>query len=89
MKSLSKLSAPPVVVIICLVIFGCGSGQSTYSLGALTPAEIVAGGGDFTLAITGANFNRSTQVSFGGTLLTPSSVQPTQLRVLVPAYAIT
>ena len=86
MKYPSKLIAPAIVVIICLALFGCGSGPSTYSLGAMTPSQIVAGGGDFTLAITGANFNRSTQVSFGGTLLTPTSVQPNQLRVLVPAY---
>ena len=73
------------VAVVCSLFAGCGGEQSAYILSNLTPAETVAGSGDFVLTLDGAHFRSDTKVSFGSTLLTPSSITATQLRVLVPA----
>ncbi len=75
---------------ICSLLAGCGgiSEPTTHTLQSMTPLEVVAGTGDFTLNLTGTKFDTGLVVTFGATTLIPRVVSPTQLSVLVPAFAI-
>jgi hypothetical protein len=52
---------------------------------SLTPATVVAGGGDLTIAIAGQNFIRGAQVQWNNLARPTTFVGPTTLRVSVPA----
>lgn len=87
----SRLTALLIVcTATCSLLLGCGdiSQPAIHTLQSMTPMEVVAGTGDFTLNLTGTNFNTSAMVTFGETTLKPSVISPTQLSVLVPASAI-
>ncbi len=73
---------------IYTLMMGCGGSSHPYTLSSLTPSEIVAGSSDFTLTLSGTNFTNDTRVVFAGATLTPNSFAPTQLRVTVPASAV-
>jgi hypothetical protein len=48
----------------------------------------VPGGADFTLTITGTNFDSTAVVNWGSTTLTPTNITSTQITVTVPAAQI-
>ncbi len=78
-------------ILICSLLLGCGGSSisnnpSVYSLHTISPSQVIAGAGDFSMTVVGTNFSNTTKVSFGGTILSPSAVSPTQLTVLVPAF---
>ena len=83
----------PFAIITASVVFslflGCGSSPYIYTLSTLTPSSVVAGTGDFTLTLDGTNYTTKSTVVFAGTTLIPSYYSATQLRVKVPASAIT
>lgn len=58
------------------------------TLTAASPAFATVGQG-FLLTLTGANFNPTQQISFGGTLLNTNYVSPTTLTATVPASLLT
>jgi hypothetical protein len=58
------------------------------SIMTISPNTIVAGGGAFTLKITGTNFVAASVVNFGGTVPTTTFVSSTQLIAAIPAAAI-
>jgi hypothetical protein len=55
---------------------------------SLSPAIVLAGGNDFTLAISGTNFTSTATVSFGATQLAAATVSATKLTATVPAALI-
>ncbi|MDE3188116.1 MAG: hypothetical protein KGM96_11435 [Acidobacteriota bacterium] len=85
----AKLFAIVAASAVFSLFLGCGSSPHTYTLSTLTPSSVVAGTGDFTLTVDGANFTTKSTVVFAGTTLVPSYYSATQLRVKVPASAIT
>ena len=81
-------SASIVTTFLILLTLGCGSSvPSTYNLQGISPSQIEAGAGDFTLTLTGSNFTSETKVLFGTKTLSPATVSSKQLTVLVPAFA--
>ena len=84
----AKLFAIVAAATFFSLFLGCGSSPHTYTLSTLTPSEIVAGAGDFTLTLDGANFNANTKVLFAGTTLTPNYIAPAQLRVTIRASVV-
>lgn len=85
---MSKTARSLVILVLGVIgslLAGCGGEQSAL-LSSLTPAEVTAGSGDLVLTVSGSHFRSDTKVLFGTTMLTPSSVTPTQLSVVVPAY---
>ena len=55
---------------------------------ALTPATVAAGGGDFTLTVTGTGFVTGSTVQWNGQALTTTYVSDTQISAVVPAADI-
>ena len=51
----------------------------------LTPNKVVAGNPTLTLTIDGTGFAANAQVLWNGTVLTPQSVNPTQIQVQINA----
>ncbi|MFZ1086071.1 MAG: IPT/TIG domain-containing protein [Terracidiphilus sp.] len=60
----------------------------TPTLTSLNPAKALAGGGAFTLAISGTNFTSSSTVTFAGTQLAATYSSATQMTATVPAALI-
>lgn len=58
------------------------------AIGALSPASVVAGSGDFTLTIDGVGFAPASVAQLGTLALATTFVSPTQLTAAVPAAAI-
>ncbi len=87
MRKIINLAALIATVGIFCLILGCGSSQHTYTASSMTPTQLVAGAGDFTLTLTGSNFNNNSKVSFGSVVLSPTSVTSHSITVTVPAYA--
>ncbi|MBI3606066.1 MAG: hypothetical protein HY202_08600, partial [Nitrospirae bacterium] len=58
------------------------------ALTALTPNNIIAGGGSFLMTLTGTNFVATSTINFSGVALTPQFVSSNQLNVTIPASAI-
>jgi outer membrane protein assembly factor BamB len=58
-------------------------------ISALQPASTTAGGGPFTLTVTGSNFTSQSVVQWEGTSLVTTYVSPTELTALVPTTFIT
>src|SRR5205823_6455024 len=57
-------------------------------IGSLSPASATAGGGDFTLTVTGSNFLSWARVRWSGTELSTTFVSGSQLTAAVPARLI-
>lgn len=80
----------PVVVIGCLLMFGCGSQDLSSTLRpaptiiSLSTDSVPAGNPDFTLQIKGTGFVAGTVIRFDKSELSPSSVSPTGMVVTVP-----
>jgi hypothetical protein len=74
-----------VSTVLCLFLLGCGGGASSPTVSSISPTSATVGDPVFALAVTGTNFTSSTLVSFGDTVLTPSSRSQTELIVTVPA----
>lgn len=88
MRHHCKLFAVAVAGALLTLFVGCGGSTQPYTLSSLTPSEIVVGSSDFTLTLNGTNFTKDTRVVFGGTTLVPSYFAATQIRVTVPANAV-
>ncbi len=61
---------------------------ATPAISSLSPCDVIAGSGSFTLTIDGSGFASGASVSFGGSPLTPSSVTSSQLVVSVPGSLV-
>jgi len=89
-----------VLAILSLVfIAACGGGASSAGnpapsaspapiISTLSPSTAVAGGGAFTLTITGTNFVAASTVTFGGAAPTTTFVSSTELTAAIPASSI-
>ena len=91
--------------IVALLIFaliaasGCGGGSSQSvnnppppsapTITSISPNSAVAGGGNFTLTISGTNFVADSTVNFGGSSPATTFVSSTQLTAAIPAASIT
>ena len=62
--------------------------NSAPSITTISPNTSVAGGGAFTLTITGTNFVAASMVTFGGAAPTTTFVDSTHLTAAIPAAAI-
>ena len=87
MRKLVNIAALVACVCIFSLVLGCASGPHTYTASSMTPTQLVAGAGDFTLTMTGSNFNNNSKVSFGSVVLSPTTVTSNSISVTVPAYA--
>lgn len=58
------------------------------AISTLSPSTAAPGGADFTLTITGTNFDSTAIVNWGSTQLTPTNITSTQITVTVPAAQI-
>lgn len=58
------------------------------AVNALSSSSVTAGTDDFTLTLNGDHFVPASVVDFGGQKLSPASVTPTQISVVVPAAAV-
>ena len=54
----------------------------------ISPSTVAAGSAAFTLRVTGTNYNATSTVSVGGTVLTPSTETAALLLVTVPAQLV-
>jgi YVTN family beta-propeller protein len=100
MKSEALATRTLVILGIVGLLFlaGCGSGTSqsvnnpppppTPTITTISPNTTVAGGGAFTLTITGTNFLAASMVNFGGVARTTTFVNSTQLTAAIPAAVI-
>ncbi|MGB7175191.1 MAG: IPT/TIG domain-containing protein [Candidatus Acidiferrales bacterium] len=60
---------------ICLILSGCGSNSNPVpTIVSIAPTSVPAGNGQFTLSISGANLNGSSQIDFGSDVITPGAV---------------
>jgi hypothetical protein len=97
---LKFLSLPALLVVFSLSLTGCSAGSSggtTNSGGGSTtqtpapavtgvsPANVPAGSGPFTLTVTGSNFQSQSAISWNGTALPTTYVNATMLTATVPA----
>lgn len=57
-------------------------------ISTLSPTTKTAGDAEFTLTVTGVNFDATCQVKFGGTLRTTHYTSSTQIEATIPAAAI-
>jgi YVTN family beta-propeller protein len=88
-------------IVSLLLLAGCGGGTSpssikpvssgsnpTPTITTISPNSSVAGGAAFTLTINGTNFVAPSMVNFGGSALSTTFVNSTQLTVAIPAATI-
>lgn len=59
-------------------------GNVAPTLTAMTPQHVIVGAAQFTLTLTGTNFNSTSVVDWGSTALTTTLVSATQLTAVVP-----
>jgi hypothetical protein len=88
------LIATAASVSITVVSGGVTSNAVTFSVSSgpaltqLSPSTATAGGGPFTLTVTGTGFSSGTTLQWGGTSLPTTFVNATQLTAAVPANLI-
>jgi len=66
-----------------------GSGTGGLTIGNLNPNTAPAGSPDTTMVITGTGFVPGSTVSFGGIILTPTSITSTSIAVTIPQTYLT
>jgi hypothetical protein len=87
-----------LLLFLTLAAFGCGYSRPNQMtqpgivpvVAAIMPASQLHGGSDFTLTVTGSNFNANAVVNWNGTQQ-PNTTHPTAntLSVMIPAADIT
>ena len=73
---------------VSVTVGGFNPVQPPPQIGSISPRDVEAGGGDFTLTLNGLNFASGTVVHFGTSALTPTSITSTKLEVTVPALLV-
>lgn len=86
-----------IVTLLVTISLGCGySSRSTTpptpgtrpAISQLNPPSTAAGSSQFTLQVTGANFNSNATVSFNGANMSTQSVNSTEVIATIPATAV-
>lgn len=74
--------------VLLLLLPGIAWASAVPSIQELQPPSAIAGGGGFTLTVSGSGIDPSGQVSFGGTLLSYTGCSGNACKVTVPAALI-
>jgi trimeric autotransporter adhesin len=87
-----------LVLLFAIALVGCGGyGNKSNTppqpgtvptISNLNPPSVVAGSGQFSLVVTGTNFNANAVVNFNGTAMTTTSGGATKLTATIPNSAI-
>ena len=88
----------PLVLLLTLALVGCGGYGNKSNMppqpgtvpavSNLNPPSVVANSGQFSLVVTGTNFNGNAVVNFNGTAMTTTSGGTTKLTATIPNSAI-
>ena len=73
---------------VSVTVGGFNPVQPPPQIASISPRDVDAGDGDFTLTLNGLNFASGTVVHFGTSALTPSSITSTKLEVTVPVLLV-